>query len=433
MAYYIKDPSSPEGQNRFIRIDNSYNTSATDRDIIKEPAPEAAGSLTMATPGKRLSNTQKIRKNLLLALGGLFTVCIVSLASIGGYVLLIDSFPADTHTDPVIAANTGGQTYQNMSTGSGSLTVQQIAAKAVPSVVTVISQTYYGESTGSGIIKSGDGYIITNAHVVTGSQSVKVVLPGETENSAISAEIIGEDSQTDLAVIKINAGAKTLIPAEFGDSDKLSVGQTAVAIGNPLGLEFAGSVTSGVISALGREIEIDGRQMTMIQTDASINPGNSGGPLVNDAGQVIGINSVKISNSYAEGLGFAIPINNALPIIDELIENGYISGRPSIGISGEDIDETVSRYYNLPQGVAVALVDPTSGAARAGIQAGDIITAINGQEITGIAELNKIKNNFKAGDTVRLSIYRDGESTEVDVILQDAGKKNNSVQNNNGD
>ena len=209
-----------------------------------------------------------------------------------------------------------------------------IAKKAGPAVVGVVSKitttTYFGlsqeqEGGGSGIIINSDGYIITNQHVINGATTVKVVLNNGKE---YDAKLIGQDRKTDLAVIKIE---ETNLPtAELGQSSALEVGELAVAIGNPMGLEFAGSVTAGVISALNRTMTVDGRQYTLIQTDAAINPGNSGGALVNKYGQVIGINTVKIGASGYEGMGFAIPIDIAMPIINELLESGYVKGRPVI-------------------------------------------------------------------------------------------------------
>ncbi|MDE7279361.1 MAG: trypsin-like peptidase domain-containing protein, partial [Oscillospiraceae bacterium] len=232
------------------------------------------------------------------------------------------------------------------------LSVPEIVKKAKPSVVGISS--VFGENsigTGTGIIISPNGYIVTNAHVVQNlsdgkripAENVTVVLADKTE---YPAQIIGADSRTDLAVVKINGGEKNFSAAEFGDSGKLVEGELAVAIGNPLGFELYGSITCGIISALDRTITIDEYEMTLIQTDAAINPGNSGGPLLNRFGQVVGINSSKIISDYAEGLGFAIPISSAEPVIEDLIQNGYVTGRPRIGISGEDIGEENARYYD---------------------------------------------------------------------------------------
>lgn len=302
------------------------------------------------------------------------------------------------------------------------LNVTQIADKAGPSVVGIVSNqtytTWTGEvfeqegGSGSGIIISSDGYIITNSHVIEGASGIKVVLSSGDE---FTADIVGYDSKTDLAVLKIKA--TNLPAAELGRSADLKVGELAVAIGNPLGLEFQGSVTAGVISALNRTMEVEGRQYTLIQTDAAINPGNSGGPLVNKYGQVIGINTVKISSSTAEGMGFAIPIDVALPIIEELIENGYVSGRPQIGIGIRDITQTMSMYYNMPVGIYVVSVSPGSGAEKAGIKSGDIVIKADGKAVTTSDELNEVRDTHKAGEKIRLTIVRDGSTIDVDVTL----------------
>lgn len=187
-----------------------------------------------------------------------------------------------------------------------------------------------------------------------------------------------------------------------------------------MGFQLAGSVTSGIISALDRELTIEDKTLTLIQTDASINSGNSGGALINAYGQVIGITSAKINSAYGEGLGFAIPIDGALPIINDLIENGYVTGRPKLGISGSDISSFYSEYYGIPQGFQVESVEEGSAAEAAGIRAGDIVVGIEGQLISGMSEFNEIKNKFSAGDTISVSLYRDGKRTDVDVTLGEA-------------
>jgi len=300
------------------------------------------------------------------------------------------------------------------SVDNGVLTGPQVAEKVRPSVVGILSTTKVGsKGAGSGIIMSEDGYIITNAHVIEGATDIRVV---DYYKNEYTAKVIGSDTQTDLAVIKVDA--KGLKPAEFGDSDKIVVGEFAMAIGNPMGMELFGSVTQGCISGDNREISLNGRIVSLIQTDASINPGNSGGPLVNQMGQVIGINTIKISSSNYEGLGFAIPINYAKPIIDELIKNGYITGRPLIGINGETVN-SISRYYNIPLGVYVHSVDTNSDAYAKGIRSGDIITAVNGKEIKSIEELNTEKDKYKAGDYITLTIFRGGRTYEVTIKLEE--------------
>lgn len=300
------------------------------------------------------------------------------------------------------------------------LDVPQIAEAVGPSVVGVVIKHSFNDSifseqeagSGSGIIISSDGYIVTNSHVIEGASAIYVVL-NNGEN--YSARVVGMDTKTDIAVIKIDA--KNLAKAELGKSSDLKVGELAVAIGNPLGLEFQGSVTAGVISALDRSMEVDGRKYTLVQTDAAINPGNSGGPLVNKYGYVIGINTVKISSSATEGMGFAIPIDIALPIIEELIEKGYVSGRPQIGIEIINITEAMSMQYNVPVGVYVVNVVFGSAAEKAGIKSGDIIIKADGISVSTAEMLNDVKDKYKVGDTLTLTIVREGITIDVNVNL----------------
>lgn len=286
------------------------------------------------------------------------------------------------------------------------------------------NQTREIKGTGTGIIMTDDGYIITNAHVVYDTseyncgdaKSVSVVLSDETE---YEAKVMGRDVETDIAVLKIDA--KNLKAAEFGDSNDLKVGELVIAIGNPLGFELFGSVTSGIISAIDREITVNEKQMKLIQTDAAINSGNSGGPLLNSCGQVIGINSSKISSSYGsasiEGLGFAIPISEAKIIIDDLINYGYVTGRPQIGIQTQNVSDTISRFYGIPVGVYVVSVSEGSSAEFAGIKEGDVIIGIQGEPVENLNELNEIKNKYKAGDEIKLTISRQGESEDIEISL----------------
>lgn len=313
-------------------------------------------------------------------------------------------------------------TLTQLSTPEDALSIPEIVQKVSPSVVGISCTTTYqgqtGTVTGTGFIISEDGYIITNAHVVEDGTNVQVLLSKDLNSEQYDAEVVGCDTQTDIAVLKIE---KTGLPAvELGTSSELVVGECAVVIGNPLGFELSGSVTAGIISALDRELTIEDRDMTLIQTDASINSGNSGGPLINAYGQVVGITSAKINTSYGEGLGFAIPIDGAMPIVEDLIKYGYVKGRPLLGISGSDITEIYSKYYDIPQGFMVKIVNEGSAAEKAGIKVNDIVIGINGKLITSIDEFNDEKDNFKAGDTISVSIYRDGEIIDVDVTLGEA-------------
>ncbi|MBO5364507.1 MAG: trypsin-like peptidase domain-containing protein [Clostridia bacterium] len=304
------------------------------------------------------------------------------------------------------------------------LETTEIAKKVGPAVVGITSvvqgqMSIFGgfsqsNGEGSGIILSQDGYIVTNNHVVENSTSVLVTL---NTGSEYEAKVIGADEQTDLAVIKIEP-KEELIVATLGDSTQLEVGERVVAIGNPMGLEFFGSVTQGIVSAVNRTISIDNRTMNLIQTDAAINSGNSGGALINAYGEVIGINSVKVSSSGIEGMSFAIPISEASPIISDLLEYGYVKGRPVIGIATRDVTAYMAQAYSWPVGAQIMSVSSES-AREAGLQQGDIILSVNGEKISTGEELNKIKDQHKPGDTLKLEIYKyaTGRTETIQVTL----------------
>ncbi|MCD7784447.1 MAG: trypsin-like peptidase domain-containing protein [Oscillospiraceae bacterium] len=305
-------------------------------------------------------------------------------------------------------------TLEQLLTSDGDYTLTEIYEKVSPSVVGVSSTLSSGSATGTGIILTEDGYILTCAHVVEDATSIAIV---DADMNQYEATLIGEDSQSDIAVLKIDASGLTA--AELGILPNLKVGEVAIVIGNPLGYDLYGSMSVGIVSGLNRTLNINGVDMTLIQTDASVNSGNSGGPMVNAYGQVIGIISAKVSSSYGEGLGFAIPIDDAMPIIEDLIRYGYVTGRPSIGITGEDITVYVAFYYGIPQGVMVRYVEPGSGADVAGVQTYDIIVGVNDESITTMDELTNIKNNYLVGDTITLNIYRNGTYIDLEVELME--------------
>lgn len=297
---------------------------------------------------------------------------------------------------------------------------EEIYKKVNPSIVSVISTNLNGSGgTGSGVIMSEDGYIITNNHVVvnesTGAEVDKVTVQLD-DGTQLAAAIEGRDAKTDLAVLKVEPNGK-LQAAEFGDSDKLQPGEYAYAIGSPGGVELANTITGGRISAINRDITVNDRVMSLIQTDASINPGNSGGALINKYGQVVGITSAKLGISYYEGLGFAIPMNTVKEVVDELIVNGYVAGRPSIGITGWNISEQQANAAHVPQGVYIESIDERATAYNEGLQVKDIITQVNGQDITVMDEINEIKEDLKAGDKLNLRVYRMSTGKFVDVTI----------------
>ena len=304
---------------------------------------------------------------------------------------------------------------------AGEMTLQDIYKKLIPSVVSITALSTNSKSTGTGIIMSGDGYIITNYHVVSGAQSVSVLLNSGEEYPAAR---VGGDETSDLVVLKIDA--QNLTAAEFGSSDSVEVGDSVVAIGDPLGTELRGTMTDGIICGIHRDVHVGDRTMTLMQTNAALNSGNSGGPLVNMSGQVIGINTMKISSSYTavEGIGFAIPISIAKPIVDELVEKGYVSGRPAFGFTVEPLSTQMKLFYDLPSNLYIHQVEESSDAYAQGIRPGDIITAIDGTRVSTLDEFNTVKNQFSAGDVVTLTIYHKGVELDVDVRLMDRADLN---------
>lgn len=345
-------------------------------------------------------------------------------------------------TNSNIISTSTGTTYSNtlIDLSDYSDTAVAVAQKVLPSVVGITVKysinSFWGQSageaTGSGIIISEDGYIVTNNHVistdssssyyqVTEATGITVNLYGDEE--AYEAKVVGSDAYSDIAVLKIEK--EGLPAAEIGNSDNLVVGEFVMAIGNPLGMKS--SVTTGIVSALNREIQDDGKTFNTIQTDAAINSGNSGGALVNSKGEIIGINTLKLSGSGIEGIGFAIPINSTTKVISQLTEFGEVV-RPYIGITGsnvaDNISEVVREQYNLPDGIYVNSVEKDSPAEKAGIQKGDIITSIDGKEVKTISELNTIKNTHDVGEKVKLNIIRKQENKEIEVTLEATPTKN---------
>lgn len=338
----------------------------------------------------------------------------------------------NANTSNTIETSNSG-TVNFVSLNNYSDTAIYAANKVLPSIVgitveyTVKSNFIQGLSQqasaeGSGIIMSSDGYILTNNHIINSSDSsiyyevseaAKVYVYLYNDTTPYEAKIIGTDEKTDLAVIKIDKDGLT--PAELADSASVKIGEFAMAIGNPLGMQS--SVTSGIISAVNRTVESsDGNTFTLIQTDAAINAGNSGGALINSEGKVIGINTLKLSGTGIEGMGFSIPINDTLNIYNDLIKNGKVI-RPYIGVSGIDLDKRTAEYYNLPVGVYVKQIQSNSPASNSDIKTGDVITEIDGTEISSMNDLNKIKEQKNIGDKITLTVYRSGETKKVDITL----------------
>lgn len=315
----------------------------------------------------------------------------------------------------------------------GQYTRSQVVEMCAPSVVGIDAvfegvysywgrqQTYEQQGSGSGVILTADGYIATCAHVVENAKKITVTLNDDTSYEATT---VGVDSRNDLAIIKIEAN--DLIPATLGDSEMLTVGEDVIAIGNPLG-ELRGTATSGIISAVRRTIEVEGVEMELVQTDAAISPGNSGGGLFNASGKLIGIVNAKVSDTSAEGLGFAIPVNSVLKEINDLLNYGYVTGRAYLGVYTQNVTLRSDYGYFFSSGTnCVQIADIVAGSAAdaAGLKTGDLILAVDGKTISSNADLNDVINQYNAGDTATFTIQRSGSRTDVQVTFGEYAPEN---------
>lgn len=399
--------------------------------------------ISSKTSKANFKHTNSFGKTILLPFFSGIVGCALVIGTCFGVPSIKEKLTGDTNSKATVQTSTG-TTSNLISLSNYSNTAVFAANKILPSIVG-IEVTYTATSnsifsfgapssqtataTGSGIIISEDGYILTNNHVVDTSSSssysyydisdatsVKVKLNSSTygNDATFDAKIVGKDSQTDLAVLKIDKTGLTA--AEFGNSDEAVVGEFVMAVGSPLGLDT--TVTQGIISAVNREVESDGTKYVCIQTDAAINSGNSGGALVNSDGKVIGINTLKLSGSGVEGIGFAIPINSTLDVTDQLINHNKVL-RPYIGISGIDLDDSTAKKYNLVVGVYVKTVQNFSPAEKAGLQSGDVIVKADGKDIKSMDELNDVKNSHNIGDTINLKVNRKGEEKDITVTLEE--------------
>lgn len=413
--------------------------------------------------GANTSSPKKPKKRIALKIAAsLMAMTIVSAGSIGVYRQFAETSKNSATSENNVNSenNISAETVSMLKTAQSDgdvLSGEEIVEKVMPSVVGIESTFSMPEQqkngrngffgfgfdfgneqvqqepvgTGTGVIITEDGYIVTNAHVIYDSQNgyglasaIKVLLGEDT----YEAEVIGYDTDCDLAVLKVDE--KNLTAAEFGSSDDLKLGETVIAIGNPLGFDLMNTVTRGCVSGLNRNITINDKSMNLIQTDAAINSGNSGGPLINKYGQVIGINSSKMSSSYygeasIEGIGFAIPSDEVSKIVDDIMNFGYVTGKPQLGISCQAVTETISQMYNMPMGVYVVDVTENSAAAKAGLKKGDIITAVDGTEVTTSEELTAQKNLHSAGDEIELTFIRNGEEMTATVTLDEMNASNN--------
>ncbi|WP_123053020.1 trypsin-like peptidase domain-containing protein [Clostridium sp. JN-1] len=381
---------------------------------------------------KKKFNKKKFSKIISYVLVGLICSILGGGISTLACLYIIPKSSAFTNTplyeNIIKNANTNSPSLSasTVSSSKGGLTVSEIAKKVGPVVVGVSvkstssysngffdngSESNEEDGMGSGIIISNDGYILTNYHVISNANRVTVILNNKTE---VPAKVINYDSALDVAVIKVTKDVKMPAVAELGSSDNMQVGDSVVAIGNPLGKELLGSVTSGIISSTNRQISVGNSSQTLLQTDAAINPGNSGGALVNSLGQVIGINSAKVSGSGVEGLGFAIPIDIVKPKINSLLKPIL-----KIGFAGRDITPEVAKEYNKPEGVYVVQLEEFSPAEKCGLQPGDIITKFDGKSVKSVNDINKIKASHNSGDTVKIEISRDGKNKTLSLKLSE--------------
>lgn len=326
--------------------------------------------------------------------------------------------------DSTTTGSVGNDTGSTNGLSADALSISQIASIVSPSVVEVTTETistnpffpqYVQDGAGSGVIISEDGYIITNAHVISGASQIKVRTSDKTE---YEAELIGSDSKSDIAVLKVEATGLT--PAVVGNSDNLVVGEFTLAVGNPMGT-LGGTVTNGIISALNRDITVQGQTMNLLQTNAAVSPGNSGGGLFNEKGELIGIVNAKSAEEGAEGLGFAIPVNTAMEVAQSLIDNGYVTGRPALGIQVLAVsDWQMMVQYGVSQ-PGVYIIDVTEGscADKAGLKAGDLFVSIDGNSVTGTVDVTGALDSHAVGDTLEIQVAREGKVVQVSVVLEE--------------
>ena len=432
--YDYSSSNNPAGDTGYPNVGssgmNTANTASTFSESTQPsggatPPPAGPQNTAPAAPKKPKKNAGKAVKSIVAL------VLAAAMGFMGGFVgarfggnnkVIIQQVERSS------SSSADSESAAEGTTVSSGMTTAQVAKTVSPSVVVITTEqvvysqwSWYGQSqvesgAGSGVIISSDGYILTCAHVVDGASSITVTI----DDKDYTATLVGEDTTSDVAVIKIDATGLT--PATVGDSDNLKVGQSVMAVGNPLG-ELGGTVTGGMISALNRSVTIQGTSstntMSLIQMDASVSPGNSGGGLFNMNGELIGIVNAKSSSSDAEGLGFAIPINDAIKVAQQLLENGYVTGRPYLGITylGVEDAQTAAQLGVNAYGVYVVEVVKGGPAERAGLQSGDRIVSIDGTEIASKDDLGTLMQKHAAGDTLNITIARNGQMQTVSVTL----------------
>ena len=402
-------------------------TEVVDYYVHDRPLPESARPAPPPVPKRK----KRLGLWIFLAVMGVVAAVVVVFALLNGQnrtadhdaaddssedaSSIVDIFSLQQTTIPRYTAYDPSLKLEILADHGQELTAQEVYAKVNPATVLVVAQTGESASIGTGVIMTEDGYVITNAHVISGGESCWVMLAGGWD---YDAELVGFDADQDIAVLKL-VDAEGLPTVEFGDSELAEVGDQVYAIGNPLGVELRGTMTEGIISAINRNVELEGRTLNVLQTTAALNNGNSGGPLINRYGQVIGINTLKMSGTGApdeatvEGLGFALPISSAYFVINDIIASGEYHGTPALGIMVSAMETD-----NGDSLVMAISVSEGSSAEEAGVLPGDIILAVDGRSVQTTAELMAIRRGHAVGDTMTLTLLRDGNSFDVDVVLR---------------
>ena len=447
--YDYSSSNNPAGDTGYPNVGssgmNTANTASTFSESTQPsggatPPPAGPQNTAPAAPKKPKKNAGKAVKSIVAlvlaaAMGFVGGFVGARVGNTGGKVVIQQVAPSSTSS-----SDSGSASAVNTASG---MTTAQVSEMVSPSVVVITTEqvvysqwSWYGQSqvesgAGSGVIISSDGYILTCDHVVSGASNITVTI-GDKD---YTATVVGEDSTSDIAVIKIDADGLT--PAIVGDSDKLAVGDNVLAVGNPLG-ELGGTVTSGIVSALNRSVTIQGTSstntMSLIQMDASVSPGNSGGGLFNMNGELIGLVNAKSSSSDAEGLGFAIPINDAIKVAQDLLENGYVSGRPYMGITYLAVTDAQTAAQLGVNAYGIYVVDVVSGgpADQAGLKAGDRIISIDNTEVAQKTDLGTLMQEHSAGDTLSITIARDGQMQTVSLTLGEKNASNSGSASTNG-
>ena len=450
--YDYSSANSSSGDTGYPNVGSSGMNTANTAGTYSDPAPARPSETSTGNggttpppagpePQAAVSKPPKKRRKHSggrIARGAVALVLAAAMGFAGGFV---GARVGNTGNKVVIqqVERTDSSAASGTAVSSSGMTTSQVSEMVSPSVVVITTEqvvysqwSWYGQNqvesgAGSGVIISSDGYILTCAHVVSGASQITVTI-GDTD---YTATVVGEDDTSDVAVLKIDATGLT--PATVGDSDSLSVGDSVLAVGNPLG-ELGGTVTSGIVSALNRSVTIQGTSstntMSLIQMDASVSPGNSGGGLFNMNGELIGLVNAKSSSSDAEGLGFAIPINDAIQVAQDLLENGYVSGRPYMGITYIAVTDAQTAAQLNVNAYGVYVVDVVQGgpADKAGLKAGDRIVSIDGTEIAQKDDLGTLMQQHTAGDTLSITVARDGQMQTVSLTLGEKNASNTAAQ-----